>query len=156
MTEDMTKVEKELYEALQRLVDGKATVVDVTSSHFRISNNMVAKEAGRPSGTIRATRYPELCVLIEEAEKTRAANPKVKKEASGAIAREKKAKANAQAKAKELETDVETLQNALLNVIRENYHLRRELQKFKEQGKGIDDNQLHDLIFKAPDYKKVH
>ena len=152
----MSKVEKELHEALQRLINGQTEVVDTTSSQFRISNNMVAKEAGRPSGTIRATRYPELCLEIERAEKARAATPRGKKKASGAIAREKTAKANAQAKAKELETDVETLQNALLNVIRENYHLRRELQKFKDQGKGIADNELHDLIFKAPDYKKVH
>jgi len=60
----MSRVEKELEEALGRIVANKTINIPPGSD---INNDTVAAEAGRGRGTIRESRYPDLVTKISDA-----------------------------------------------------------------------------------------
>jgi len=138
----MTKAENDYKAALERLIANKAKVVDTASPKFRINKESVAREAGvTATGAIRPARYPELCEQIQEAEEkrlnTRSSDAMQVDKLTGKAKHAEQLKDKANERYNTLKKEHQQTLNALLNAVRENYELKRELKELKKQGAEV-------------------
>ncbi|WP_348653229.1 hypothetical protein [uncultured Psychrobacter sp.] len=66
-----SQAEQAYWDALNRLQDGTAKIVNTKSSRFKFTRDAVGREAGKGKGYVRNERYPELCEAITKAEEER-------------------------------------------------------------------------------------
>ncbi|NNG82920.1 hypothetical protein [Acinetobacter sp. ANC 5378] len=135
----MSKAIKNFENALQRLIDGKPSIV---KPPYTINNDTVALEAGRKRGAIKKSRpeLAELLVAIAEAEARRTG----KSETETVDIRDSKLQ-EAQERIKELETQLAELQDkydkqlAQLNI---QMYRNMQFQKQLQGGKNTESNLL--------------
>ncbi|WP_085920457.1 hypothetical protein [Halomonas sp. CSM-2] len=115
--------------ALKRLEKGEAEIVDTSSPSFHFSTTTVAIEAGKKKGFIRASRYPKLCKQIEEAEAARKLKQleHPKKKNNNSVTRIKKLSE----KHDNLTAEHELCLEKMLNLIKVNYELKKEIEYLK-------------------------
>lgn len=138
----------EYYQALERLKNGTAKKVNTDSLRFTISNNSVAKEAGKKIGSIREARYPKLCDDIKKAEQERLAaipenTPAVSK-LKGQAKHQKELKDKANKRYRELEEKYQEALGLIMNLARENYRLRKQLTEYEAE--QLLDRQINDIV----------
>jgi archaellum component FlaC len=122
--------------ALERLKNREAEIVDTSDPDFHFSTTTVAVEAGKQKGFIRASRYPELCKKIGDAEEVRKLKqpdpPKKKKNTSETRVTKLSAQYNA------LKEEYELCLEKMLNLIRSNYELKSEIESLKSNVSHVD------------------
>lgn len=129
----MSKLRGEaLYKAaLERLEKGEAEIVDTSAPNFHFSTTTVAIEAGKKKGFIRASRYPDLCKQIEEAETVRkikhSKHPRKKKDTSEIRIKKLLEQHD------NLKMEHELCLEKMLNLIKENYELKNEIKYLRSK-----------------------
>ncbi|NOH19475.1 hypothetical protein [Vibrio cyclitrophicus] len=119
------------WEAFERLKVGKAHIVDTTSPKFKFNKDNVAIEAGKSKGFVKQERYPELCSAIQKAEKVRCSNADNTQHKSDYIRNIKSQKKKANARYSQLKKENELCLEKMMNLLRENFELRREVEELR-------------------------
>lgn len=93
-----SQAEQAYWDALNRLQDGTAKIVNTKSSRFKFTRDAVGREAGKGKGYVRSERYPELCEAITKAEEERKNRAQEKPNTSTKLKHEKELKIKANLK----------------------------------------------------------
>ncbi|MBS7824448.1 hypothetical protein J7547_08015 [Wohlfahrtiimonas chitiniclastica] len=129
---DISNIEQEYWDALERLKNGETKIVDTKSTRFRFTKDSVGREAGRGKGYVRYERYPKLCDAIAEAEKKRANNIPEGNSQTSKLDREIRLKKEAKAKYSQLKEEYDKLMTDYINVMRRNLELETGLADTKD------------------------
>ncbi|CAA0089556.1 Uncharacterised protein [Zhongshania aliphaticivorans] len=119
----VSNIEKEYWDALERLKSGKSKIVDTRSTRFKFTKDAVGREAGRGKGYVRHQRYPELCLAISDAETCRQQNSPATPSATAKIEQQKALKNKARDDYSRLKDEYDLLMIEYLNVVRRNFEL---------------------------------
>lgn len=120
---EISKIEQEYWDALERLKSGKSNIVDTKSARFRFTKDAVGREAGRGKGYVRYERYPLLCNEISEAEKNRIQNAPIVNSHKSKLEREIRLKEEAREKYSQLKEEYDKLMIDYINIMRKNLEL---------------------------------
>lgn len=120
------------WEAFERLKSGKAQIIDTNSPSFKFTKDNVAIEAGKKKGFVKQERYPDLCDSIENTENARCSAASRDPENSDSIKRITSQKKKANARYSKLKAEHDLCLEKMMNLLRENFELRRELQELKK------------------------
>lgn len=129
---DISNIEQEYWDALERLKNGNTIVVDTKSTRFRFTKDSVGREAGRGKGYVRYERYPQLCDAIAEAEDKRVENSSKTNQQTSKLDREIRLKNEAREKYRQLKEDYDILAAEYINVTLRNLELETGLAETKE------------------------
>lgn len=120
------------WEAFERLKSGKTQIIDTDSPSFKFTKDNVAIEAGKRKGFVKQDRYPDLCDSISEAENVRCSTASKKAGNSDSIKLITFQKKKANARYTKLKTEHDLCLEKMMNLLRENFELRQELDKLKK------------------------
>ena len=123
----ISQSEQAYWNALDRLKNGKAKIIDTESSRFKLTKDAVGREAGKGKGYVRNERYPELCEAIKKAEEERKNLAKTVPNDTAKLKHEKELKLKAKSKYETLKKDYDILMQDYLNILRQNFELQSEL-----------------------------
>ena len=129
---EISKIEQEYWDALERLQSGKSHIVDTKSARFRFPKDAVGREAGRGKGYVRYERYPQLCDEIAEAEKNRVQNAPIVNDHKSKLEREIRLKKDAREKYNQLKEEYDKLMIDYINIMRKNLELETGLEEGKD------------------------
>ena len=137
----VSQAENAYWDALNRLKDGTAKIVDTKSSRFKFTRDSVGREAGKGKGYVRNERYPELCEAIKKAEEERKNLAKTVPNDTAKLKHEKELKLKARLKYDTLKKEYDLLMQDYLNILRQNFELQSELADSSNTilVKGSDD-----------------
>lgn len=121
------QAEQAYWDALNRLKDGTAKIVNTKSSRFKFTRDAVGREADKGKGYVRNERYPELCKAIKKAEEERKNLAKALPNYTARLNHEKELKLKAKSKYDTLKKEYDLLMQNYLNILRQNFELQREL-----------------------------
>ncbi|HHF3169482.1 TPA: hypothetical protein ACPJ1O_002817 [Vibrio diabolicus] len=119
------------WSAFERLKSGKAKIVDTLSPRFKFTKDNVAIEAGKSKGFVKQDRYPELCRAINEAEHNRIKELGSYNQKKDALKCAKIQKNKANARYAKLKNEYELCLEKMMNLLRENHELRKEIESLK-------------------------
>ena len=122
-----SQAEQAYWDALNRLQDGTAKIVNTKSSRFKFTRDAVGREAGKGKGYVRDERYPELCEAITKAEEERKNRAQEKPNTSTKLKHEKELKIKANLKYDMIKEEYDIIMQDYLNILRQNFELQREL-----------------------------
>lgn len=120
----VSQAENAYWDALNRLKDGTAKIVDTKSSRFKFTRDSVGREAGKGKGYVRNERYPELCEAIKKAEEERKNLAKTVPNDTAKLKHEKELKLKAKSKYDTLKKEYDLLMQNYLNILRQNFELQ--------------------------------
>ena len=120
----VSQAENAYWDALNRLKDGTAKIVDTKSSRFKFTRDSVGREAGKGKGYVRNERYPELCEAIKKAEEERKNLTKTVPNDTAKLKHEKELKLKAKSKYDTLKKEYDLLMQNYLNILRQNFELQ--------------------------------
>lgn len=120
------------WEAFERLKSGETQVIDTDSPSFKFTKDNVAIEAGKGKGFVKQDRYPDLCDAISEAENARCAATSKKAGNDNSIKLITSQKKKANARYTKLKAEHDLCLEKMMNLLRENFELRRELDELKK------------------------
>ena len=123
-----SQAEQAYWDALNRLQDGTAKIVNTKSSRFKFTRDAVGREAGKGKGYVRHERYPELCQAIKDAEENREKLAQKIPNDTAKLKHEKELKLKARLKYDTLKKEYELLMQDYLNILRHNFELQSELE----------------------------
>ncbi len=123
----ISQAEQAYWNALDRLKNGTAKIVNTKSSRFKFTRDAVGKEAGKGKGYVRNERYPKLCEAIEQAEESRKQLAQTKPNDTAKLKHEKELKIIANSKYRALKKEYDFLMQDYLNILRHNFELQAEL-----------------------------
>lgn len=129
--------------AFERLKAGKTEIIDTSLSAFKFTKDNVAIEAGKSKGFVKQNRYPELCKAIEEEEKERSKFNSSVFQKSKTIKDVQSQKNKANARYKKLKVEHDLCLEKMMNLLRENFELRREVLDLKS---GIDSEHIKNNV----------
>lgn len=127
---NISHIEQNYLNALDRLKNNTAEIVDTKSSRFKFTKDAVGREAGKGKGYIRYERYPFLCEAIKEAEEARRNILPKTSNITTKLKHEKELKEKAKLKYDTLKKEYDLLMNDYLNVLRQNFELQTELSDY--------------------------
>lgn len=141
----MTKFEKECYEALKRLKKAAKE-----GSKKLITREAVCREVGKPEGSIRPVRHPDLCKDILQAEADRKAGilglKKDEQTASREVIVEQEESIDKLKKGnQQLQMRIEKQAGVMLNLLNELDASEQELEIYKDRLEKAD-NRINTLI----------
>lgn len=122
----ISQAEQAYWDALDRLKNGKAKIIDTNSSRFKLTRDAVGREAGKGKGYVRDERYPELCNAIKKAEEERKHLTKIIPNGIGKLKHEKELKLKAKSKYDTLKKEYDILMQDYINILRQNFELQSE------------------------------
>ena len=123
----ISQAEQAYWNALDRLKNGKAKIIDTKSSRFKLTKDAVGREAGKGKGYVRDERYPELCNAIKEAEEDRKKLALKTHNDMSKLKHEKELKLKAKSKYEMLRKEYDLLMQDYLSILRQNFELQSEL-----------------------------
>ena len=123
----ISQAEQVYWDALNRLKNGTAKIVDTKSSRFKFTRDSVGREAGKGKGYVRDERYPKLCESIKQAEENRKKLAQITPNDIGKLKHEKELKLKTKAKYDTLKKEYDRLMQDYLNILRQNFELQLEL-----------------------------
>ncbi|WP_296404214.1 hypothetical protein [Psychrobacter sp.] len=122
-----SQAEQLYWDALDRLKNGTAEIVNTKSSRFKFTKDAVGREAGKGKGYVRYERYPKLCDAIKEIEQERKNNlPKVPNDATK-LMNERELKIKTKSKYDTLKKEYDLLMQDYLNILQQNFELQLEI-----------------------------
>lgn len=121
-----SQAEQVYWNALERLITNTAKIVDTKSSRFKLTRDVVGREAGKGKGYVRNERYPELCEAIKKAEEERKNFNKTVLNDTAKLKHEKELKLKAKSKYDTLKKEYDLLMQDYLNILRQNFELQLE------------------------------
>ena len=120
------------WDAFKRLKSGNAKIIDTESPTFKFTKDNVAIEAGKKKGFVKQDRYPDLCKAIENSEKARCSTAISGSGKSNSIKLIRSQKKKANARYSNLKSEYDLCLEKMMNLLRENFELRRELEELKK------------------------
>lgn len=120
------------WEAFERLKAGKTKIIDTTSPTFKFTKDNVAIEAGKRKGFVKRDRYPDLCDAISNAEKSRSSVASATSQKADSLKHVTSQKKKANARYSKLKAEHDMCLEKMMNLLRENFELRREVEELKK------------------------
>lgn len=125
----ISNAEQTYWDALNRLINNKARIIDTKSSRFKFTKDAVGREAGKGKGYVRNERYPELCEAIKKAEENRIKLAQKVPNDTAQLKHEKELKLKHKLKYDTLKKEYDLLMQDYLNILRQNFELQSQLEK---------------------------